>query len=273
MEYFVVLIAALFHAIWNSIIKESGDRLMTLSAIRLVGFVFGLIVAFALPWPNRAVWPYLVGAALICLLYFWFLLNAYRLGDFSQVYPIARGSAPMIVLVLGAVFAGEFLSPLQVMATLLISLGILSLAFAKAKPSIVPVGYALGTAVTIAGYTLASGMGVRIAGSAILFAGWLEAMTGLFVLLFAIVRRKKRFFSFFSIHWRSGLTAGVLSVTGFAIALWAMQSKPLAPVAALRETSIIFAAIIGAFILKEGYGRYRVSAACVVVTGIVILIR
>ncbi len=271
MEYFVILIAALFHAIWNSIIKDSGDKLMTLTAIRTIGLLFGIFVVSFLPPLEMEAIPYLAVASLIHFLYFWLLLNTYRVGDFSQVYPISRGSAPLIVLILGALLAGEYLSSIQVIATVMISIGIISLSFAKGRPAWGPVSYALATAACIAGYTVVSGIGVRIAHSFLVYAGWLEVITGFAVVLFTLVKRKRQAFLYARTHWKQGLFAGILSVSAFAAALWAMTTSPLAPIAALRETSIIFAAIIGALLLKEGYAKYRISAACMVVVGIAIL--
>lgn len=275
MEYVVVLVAALFHAIWNSIVKDSGDRLITLGVIRATGMLFGLFVVFFLPPLERQAIPYLIGASFIHLIYFWFLLNTYRVGDFSQVYPIARGSAPLIVLLMGTLFAGEFLSTTQAAATLIISLGILSLSFTRGRLSVIPVSYALGTALCIAGYTLVSGIGVRLADSFVVYAGWLETFCGLGYLPFALLRRKGQVLIYFRTQWKQGMLAGIaglLSFSGFGAALWAMTISPLAPIAALRETSIIFAAIIGSIVFKEGKAKHRISSACIVVIGIAILI-
>ena len=272
MEYLVILIAALFHAVWNSMVKDSHDSLMSLAAIRTIGLLFGLVVVFLLPSLKTAAIPYLISASLVHLLYFWFLLNTYRVGNFSQVYPISRGSAPLIVLLLGAVYAGEHLMPIQIVATVMISLGILSLSIRRGSLEVVPVSYAAGTACCIAGYTVISGIGVRIAGSFLVYAGWLEGICGFFVLLFTICKRKRQSLHYLRYHWKQGMMAGIFSVGGFAAALWAMTSAPLAPVAALRETSILFAAIIGVFKFKEGHAGQRLPAALIVVCGISLLV-
>lgn len=272
MEYLVVLIAALFHAVWNSIIKDSGDKLLTLATIRAIGLLFGISVICFLPPLEMEAVPYLAGASVIHFLYFWFLLNTYRVGDFSQVYPIARGAAPLIVLIFGAVLAGEVLSPTQMIATVMISIGILTLSFANEKLEPVPVGYALATALCIAGYTVFSGMGVRLANSFLVYAGWLEAITGVAVVLFAVVRRKGQIIIFARSYWKQGALAGILSISAYAAVLWALKTAPLATISALRETSIIFAAIIGALFFKESYGKYRILASCIVVIGIAVLV-
>ena len=271
MEYLIILIAALFHAVWNSIIKDSGDKLLTLCSIRAVGLVCGLgVIALGPPLELEA-FPYLIGAVLIHYLYFWLLINAYQTGDFSQVYPIARGGAPVIVLILGTVFAGEHLSLLQVLAVLIISTGILSLALAKGRITFVPVSYALVTAAGIAGYTVVSGLGVRNCQSFLAYSGRLEVLTGLGLVLFTIGRRKGVVLDYARTNWAKGVVGGLLSISAFAAVLWAMKTAPLAPIAALRETSVIFAAMIGAFILKEGYAWQRILAAALVVLGIFIM--
>lgn len=272
MEYLVVLMAALFHAIWNGMVKDSHDRLLALAAIRTVGLFFGGAVILCLPPLEPEAMPYLLFGTLILFLYYWFLLNTYRVGDFSHVYPISRGSAPLIVFLLGAVFAGEYLSFPQVAAVLLICSGILALSLTQGKVSRAPLIYAMGTACCIAGYTVVNGMGARIAHSAIVYAGWLEALCGLCMVLFTCVKRKQKVKAYVANHWQKGLLAGVLSVSGFLSVIWAMTLAPLAPISALRETSIIFAALIGAFKYQEGQAVRRVTSASVVVLGIAVLV-
>lgn len=272
MGYLIVLIAALFHATWNSMVKDSDDRLLTLAAIRFVGLIFGLAVVCLCPPLETEAIPYLIAATLLHYAYYWLLLNMYGVGDFSQVYPIARGAAPLIVLVLGPVFAGEHLSELQVVATVLISAGIISICFSKGRPGLIPAGYALATAASIAGYSMVSGLGVRVAGYFLVYAGWLELMTGLGVVGFTLARRKKQALVYARQSWKRGLLAGLLGVSAFVAVLWAFRISPIAPITALRETSIIFAALIGVFVFKEGHAAYRITAACVVVAGIALLV-
>ena len=272
MEYAVVLVAALFHAVWNSIVKSSPDKLLTLAAIRTVGLGAGLIVICTSPLPGVEILPCLVGAVIVLFFYYWFLLNTYRVGDFSQVYPISRGVAPVIVLFGSMVFAGEFLSVSQVSGILLVSLGIGLLVFSKGRITLRPLLYALGTGCCIAGYTVLCGLGVRATGSFLVFCGWLEVITGLTVVGCATVKRKRAVVVFAREHGLKGLLAGILSVSGFAAAVWAMETVAMAPVAALRETSIVFAALIGAFTLKEKFAFSRISAAILVAGGVVVLV-
>lgn len=271
MEYLVVLIAALFHAIWNSMIKNSGDKLLTLGAIRLVGLIFGLVVVATQPMIELAAVPYFVVATLIHFCYFYCMLNAYKFGDFSQVYPISRGLAPLVVLLLGALIAGEYLQGWQLAGTLLICLGVLSLAFGGKKHHSKPLLFAVGTGLCIAGYTFVSGLGVRVVGDFLIYAGWLELLTGLSTVIFIVAKKPAAIIPFTQSHWKGALTAGVLSISAYAAALWAMSRVPMAPVAAVRETSIIFAVIIGAWGMKEGFAVKRMFASSLVVGGVVLL--
>ncbi|EPJ43332.1 MAG: hypothetical protein OFPI_43370 [Osedax symbiont Rs2] len=271
MEYLLVLVAALFHAIWNSLMKGSSDKLLTLTAIRSVGIVYGLGVVISQPTIQMQAIPYLLSALLILYLYFYCLVNAYKFGDFSQVYPISRGMAPLIVLALGWVFFSEQLQSVQLLATLLISIGVLSLALSNKNFDPKPLYFAIGTAFCIAGYTVTSGLGVRLSGSFWVFSGWLELLTGVSVLCFSVHRRKTTVLQFARQHWRTSLFAGILSVAAFAIALWAMSRVAMAPVAAIRETSVIFAVIIGAWGMKEGFVFKRMLASVLVAAGIALL--
>lgn len=288
MAYLIVLLAAVFHAVWHSMIKHSPDKLMTLASIRLVGVTAGVVLAVYWGLPKASVWPYLLSAATLHFVYFYFMINTYRLGDFSKVYPISRGVAPVLVLLLAMLFVDERLSVWQLSATLLISFGILCLAKSSSKLTVKSnrpttggdrsqqtkaVLYALFTGVAIAGYTFISGLGVREADSFWRYIGWLEAITGIGVWLFVLLRPSSRqlLVGYACQHWQFGLTAGILSVTSFGAAIWAMQNLPMAPVTALRETSIIFGALIGVFFLREVMSFWRVCAAILVALGVSLL--
>ncbi|MCJ8269821.1 MAG: EamA family transporter [Psychrosphaera sp.] len=272
MEYLVVLVAALFHAIWNSMIKNSGEKLLTLGYIRFVGLVYGLIVITTQPMIDLNAVPYLLIATTIHFAYFYCLLNAYKFGDFSQVYPISRGLAPLVVLSLGAFIAGEYLNNWQLLGTLLICLGVLSLAFGgDKKHQAKPLLFAIGTGLCIAGYTFASGLGVRVAGNFLVYSGWLEVLTGAFTLIFIVAKKPGDIIPYSKSNYKGALSAGILSISAYVAALWAMSRVPMAPVAAVRETSIIFAAVIGAVAMKEGCAAKRIVASFLVAVGVVLL--
>ena len=272
MAYIVVLIAALMHALWNCMIKESDDKLVTLGAIRLVGLVFGLIVMAWAPVPDLKTLLYLSASSLIFFIYYYFLIHAYQYGDFSVVYPISRGLAPLIVLVFSLFFTSDTFSGYELSAILLISTGVACLSASNLKKglSLLPVGYALFTAAAIAGYTLLSGIGVRHAGSFIVFSGYIEVFAGTGVLVFIAFKRKCNPFALIIKRNKTGIFAGIISVCGFSSALWAMTQIPIASVAALRETSIIFAGLIGVLYFKEGQTLLRITAASAVALGVVL---
>ena len=252
-------------------VKSSGDRLLMLTSIRVVGLAAGLVVAAMVPLPAAESIPFLLAAAVVHYMYYALMLNAYRVGDMSQVYPIARGIAPLLVALLAAVLAGEFLGPVSALAVLVISVGIFLLVLSGGTVNRKAVVFALLTGVAIAGYSFLSGLGIRKSKSLLGYIAWLEIATGVGMASVAYVRRKVVLIKFVRTQWRTGLIAGSLSVTGYAIALWAMSVLAMAPVVALRETSVVFAAIIGSVFLHEGFAGCRVAAAATVLVGIVLL--
>lgn len=271
MEYLVVLITAVFHAIWNGMVKSSGDKLMSLTMIRMVGLVFGVTVVLTQPLIELHVLPYVITASLIHFGYFYCLINAYKFGDFSLVYPISRGVAPLIVLGVGIFIVQEQISYWQSVGTLLICVGVLVLAFVGARIQSKALLFAISTAFCIASYTIVSGLGVRLASSFWVYAGWLELVTGILLIAFSVNRRRHGFTQHLKRHAASGLLAGGLSVFGYVAVLWAMTTVPMAPIAALRETSIIFAAIIGVWFFKESFALHRVTASVLVLAGVLCL--
>ena len=252
-------------------VKSSSDRLLMLASIRVVGLLAGVVVAGLAPLPAAESIPFLIAAAAVHYLYYALMLNAYRVGDMSQVYPISRGIAPLLVAFLASLFAGELLGPLSALAVLFISVGISLLAWSGRTLNRKAVCFALLTGVAIAGYSFLSGVGIRKSQSLLGYIAWLEIATGVGMVSVAYVRKKSVLVEFARTKWQSGLIAGLLSVTGYAVSLWAMSVLALAPVVALRETSVVFAAIIGSIFLREGFAGRRVSAAAVVVAGIVLL--
>lgn len=242
-----------------------------LAAIRAGGLVAGLVVASLVPSPSAQSLPFLLAAAGIHYLYYALMLNAYRVGDLSQVYPIARGVAPLLVAVLAALLCGEMLGPLATLAALVLAAGILALARSGQDIERKAVIFALLTGTAIAGYSFLSGIGVRKSQSLLGYIAWLEIATGLGMASVAYVRRRSVVGEFIRTQWRIGLVAGLLSVSGYAIALWAMTVMPMASVVALRETSVVFAAAIGSVMLQEGFATRRMVAATAVLVGVVLL--
>lgn len=270
----LVLIAAFAHAAWNALLKSSGDPLLTFTMLRGVAFIGGAAAAVFLPVPAAESWPYLIASAIIHNAYYLLLLFAYRHGDLSLVYPIARGGAPFMVAMLAALFAAEVPGPAGAAGVLLVSAGILGLAFAHGMPrgaNATAILLAVGTAVSIALYTIADGLGTRRSGDALAYAAWLYIWDGLPFLLYMGLRRGSDAIEYARRDWRRGLAGGLLMMGTYALVLYAFTQGAMATVAALRETSVLFAAIIGAVALKEPLGLRRFAAAAVIVAGIVLL--
>jgi drug/metabolite transporter (DMT)-like permease len=202
--------------------------------------------------------------------YYALLLRSYDIGDMSVVYPLARGLAPVLTTMAAALLIGETLSAGQTAAVALISLGIMALSFGSGA-SRTAVGYALATGVSVAAYSFTSGMGVRSGGTVLGFQAWLEIVNGVALLGFALLTRRRAALDYARRQAARGLLAGLLSVLGFLCYLAAAQSLPLGPVTALRETSVIFGAVIGTFVLKEAFGLRRITAATMMVLGIALL--
>ncbi|MEM7223564.1 MAG: EamA family transporter [Pseudomonadota bacterium] len=272
----LVLLAALCHASWNALVKSGADRLVMMNYT--IGFsgVISFFIAPFVPLPAAAAWPFLIGSTLIHLTYYASLIYAYKHGDLSQVYPIARGSAPVIVAAGAWLAASEALSPAELLGVLIVSGGIVSLAWRgrrQARPDgeVKAVGFALLTACAIGGYSLVDGMGVRRAGNAASYIVWLFIFEIVPLFAFTWYRRRGRLVAAFAPHLKIGLIGGVIAGTAYAIAIWAMSQGPMAHVVALRETSVIMAAIIGALVLKEPFGPRRIAAAAVVTLGALLL--
>jgi drug/metabolite transporter (DMT)-like permease len=268
----LVLVAACLHASWNAFVKLSGDRLLTLAIMMAAG---GALCLVGIPWvapPTPAAWNCL-GLSVLCHQgYCIFLLQAYRYGDLSQVYPIARGSGPLIVALLSAPVIGERLGAWEVGGVVTICLGVVSLTVAA--PGQRPgraVLFALGTGGFIAAYSIIDGLGVRSVDHPLSYILWMNFLEGLPLLAFVLVARRPQLVLFFRAHGGKTLAAGVLAATAYALVIWAYSLGAIAPIAALRETSVLLAAFIGTRLMREPFGSRRVFAAALVVGGILLL--
>lgn len=271
MAFTLVLLAALFHALWNVLLKGSQQPFRSLVIIRSVGLVMGVTIMLIAPTPPQDVIVYAVIAALIHLGYFYFLLNAYAFGDVSQVYPISRGLAPLLVLIFSLLFLQESLPVLQIAAISLICLGIFAMVRGQHRPPGKAMVFAVDTAVCIAGYTLVSGLGVRAGASFWVYAGWLEGLTSSMVITLGLLSPTRRRALFEAGPILPSFTAGVLSVSAYTMVLWAMTVTSVAAVAALRETSILFVALLGTVMLREPFGWSKTFAALVICSGVGLL--
>jgi len=269
----LVLLAALLHASWNAILKAASDRLTTTGVMNLTGLAVGLaLLPFAVS-PARASWVFLLLSMTIHFGYYAFLLGSYRFGDLSQVYPLARGAAPLMVAFLSPWLVGERLEPVQLAGVLLLCVGILSLAFNRLRLRDLfewkPVTFALLTGVTIAAYTVADGLGVRRSGSPAGYIAWLFIIDGVAMAAIAAWARGRGFLPALRSTFRPALLCGVLAMAAYGIVVWCYSLGAIAPIAALRETSVVMAAAIGAALLHEPFGRWRILAASFCAMGII----
>lgn len=270
----VVLLAAVLHAGWNALLKMNGDRLAAMALISASSGLLCLPAIVALPAPAAPAWPYLALSVALHLGYQLFLVQAYRHGDLGQAYPIARGTAPLIVTVLAFAFAGETLAPQQLAAIAIMVAGIVSLAFTGGGPLRLdshPVLSALGTAVFIAGYTVSDGIGARQAGLAHSYVVWLFALNAAPMPLVALAVHRHEFRATLRRNWRAGVVGGAMSLAAYWLVIWALTLGLMGPVAALRETSVLFAALIGTLLLGERGGRGRILSAGLVTGGLLLL--
>jgi drug/metabolite transporter (DMT)-like permease len=260
------------HAIWNAIAHNIADRVAGFALMGIADMVVGgAIVAFA-GTPGPA-WPYVLISAALHIAYQLFLLLSYQLGEFSQVYPLARGLGPLIVGIVSIVALGKHLPVIQLLGVLLISAGLIGLVFVGGKPDrkqLPALGAAALTGVMIASYTVVDALGV-VRGPLLAYIGWLFLLQGPVVPVMAVIQSRGRTVERLRARAGPGLLGGVVSLGAYGLVLWAQTSGALAPVAALREASIVFGAFIGALFLGERLGLKRAVAAGVVVAGIVAL--
>ncbi|HKH66675.1 MAG TPA: DMT family transporter [Reyranella sp.] len=268
--YGLVILSAIAHALWNALVKSAGDRMLTMVAIRTTGMMLGLIALPFVDWPAPESWKWLAVTSVVMFAYYALLVRSYGVGDMSVVYPLARGLAPVLTTIAAFLAIGEALSTGQIVAVAMISLGIMALSFG-AGASRVAVGFALATGVSVATYSFFAGLGVRTAGTVLGFQACLEIVTGLGTFCYGAVVRRADFMVYARRHGAIGFLAGAVSVLGFLAFLVAATSLPLGPVSAVRETSVIFGAVLGTIVLKEGFGPRRIAAATLVTVGIVLL--
>jgi len=268
-----VLGAALLHATWNAMVKSSRDIQLDLTIITFGAGVATLPLLFFVAPPARAAWPYLAATIVIHVGYYIAIVGAYRAGDLSHGYPIMRGVAPLLVALSAAAWFGEAPKQNIWLGILLICGGVLSLGLVgfRWRESRASTGWALANAVIIAVYTLVDAAGARASGSPEGYVVWLFILDALPFPLMILARRRAALVQYARQYWVRGMIGGALSGIAYGIALWAMTRAPVAAVAALRETSVIFAALIGAWLLKEGHIVRRLASAMVVVAGVVAL--
>lgn len=272
--FFAVMAAAILHAVWNALVKGGQDKHLNMGAVVLGHMPLAALVLPFVPAPAVESWPYLVAGIGLHVGYQLFLLRSYRVGDLTQVYPIARGTAPLLVAAISVVFLGVHLQTIEVLAVLTIGAGIISLSLVRqgdGDRNIHAAMLALITGCFIAVYSLVDGVGARLAGTALGFYGWLAIGNGLVFaaftaltrpgLLVQIPHRAKRVFA----------VGGSASFAAYALVIWSFTQAPIALVTALRETSIVFALLIGVFFLKEKLDLAKVASTMITLLGAALL--
>ena len=234
--------------------------------------LWGLLALPFVPLPQTAAWFFIATSSVIHFGYYVTLAQAYRSGDLSFAYPLMRGTAPLIVAVLGSIFLRELPSVPMMLGIALISLGVVSIAFVQRRkhpPS--AAWWAFANAAIIAAYTLVDGAGARASGNAFAYVAWLIFLEGIPFVAWILVRRGRPAFDYLRASARTGLAGGACSLAAYGIVLWAMTRAPIAAVAAMSETSVLFATLIGSMWLKEGFGWRRIAGAASVVAGVAAL--
>ncbi len=270
--FFAVLFAALLHASWNAVIRAGADKVQTMFIMSSAQGVMGLILVAFLPLPALNVWPWLVASTILHSFYKIFLTMAYGRGDLSRVYPIARGTAPMLVALVGVFFLSDAVSVREYGGILLVGLGILFMArgvfiFGESR-QLLP--FALASAVATAGYSLTDGLGARLAGDAALYVAWAFALDGILFGFWAANHRGAALFRAKPRIWLNGSAAGAASFAAYWIVVHAMTKAPIALVTALRETSVLFAVLIGVALFKEKADTGKFIAVGLILAGVIL---
>ncbi|WDZ96289.1 DMT family transporter [Herbaspirillum sp. WKF16] len=270
----LVLAAALLHASWNALLKSSADRLASLSLMTIGAGLAAIPLVLLRPLPHGPSWFYIILSGILHTGYNLFLIRAYRIGDFGQSYPIARGSSPLLVALGAAVFAGERLNVYTVAGIALVSAGIVSLANLRGlrrRENLSGPAAAFATGAFIAAYTVTDGIGARLAGDSVSYAGWLFVLDSIPLALIYWRRHGRIPVALGERDTWIGLAGGVMSLLAYGIVIWAVTLAPMGMVSALRETSVLFALLIGWLFLGEQLTLRRVLSCLVIAAGAVVL--
>jgi drug/metabolite transporter (DMT)-like permease len=261
-----VVFAAVLHAGWNAVLRGGNDRLWSMTLMMIAVSVVTAIGILFVPWPSVASWPYVVASAIIHTAYNLSLVRTYRSGDLGQTYPISRGSSPVLVTLGAAIFARETPTLVSAIGIALVSIGILSLAFQgkRLRADFLPA--ALTTGVLIGAYTVVDGIGVRLAGNSLsyamsMFLLWSFTTPGLYL----VMRRQRPVYT--AAQTAMALLGGIVSIAAYGIVIWAMQHDAMGAVSALRETSVVYAAIIGRIFLRETVTARRIVSCLAIAAG------
>lgn len=267
----LALCAAILHATWNAFLRTGADRLWTVTVMSFSSTAVAVPFALHYGLPAFDLWPYVILSACLQGAYSALLVAAYRQGELGQVYPIVRGSVPLLVMLGTLVLANEHPAAPQAIGVALVAGGIASLALGKGRPPLASILYALATGVVIAGYATIDALGVRQAPSAGAYAMWVMAIYGVVMPATFIACRGRLAIDLRARETRKALGGGAISLIAYALVVAAFDLGPAGPVAAIRETSVVFAALIGWFFLGETLTPRRIAACAIVMLGVVFL--
>ncbi|MDR6444414.1 EamA family transporter [Paraburkholderia sp. DD10] len=271
----LVLLAALLHASWNAMLHGNEDRFLSMTWMSIAIAAVSTLVILFTPLPASAAWPYIVASGIVHIVYNVTLVRSYRRNDLAQAYPIARGSSPLLVTLGAALFAHETIRPSQVLGILMISGGIIAIALERFHVSRAGLRAALTTGATIAVYTVIDSIGVRLSGGeALAYTAWMFLFYWLMPVLFVALRGVTALWPpvrSAPVSIGSSLVGGLVSIAAYGIVIWALQSGATGTVSALRETSVVFAVLIGRVFLREAVSAKRWIACMIVAAGAVCL--
>jgi drug/metabolite transporter (DMT)-like permease len=267
----LILFAALLHASWNALLRGGADRLWSMTIMCLAVALASVVMAVFLAPPAQASWRYALLSAVLHVGYNLFLVRSYRAGDLGQTYPISRGSSPLLITIAASAFAGERVEMSALLGIALVAGGIISLAFNGRKLAVPSLPYALGTGCFIAAYSVVDGIGVRLSGAPMAYTVWMCALWG--VLMPAVYIGLRGAGNLFTMRpgFATAFVGGLVSLLAYGIVIYAMSCAPMGAVSALRETSVLFAALIGYFFLGETLTFRKMLACAVIAAGTIII--
>ena len=272
--FLAIILAAFLHAVWNAMVKNEDNKYLAVTAIVLGHVPVSVLIILLTPIPSVESIPFIILSALLHIGYEWYLLSAYRFGDLTKVYPIARGTAPILVTIVSLIFLGVALSNFEILGIFIISLGILSLSLQGAKgiKNRSAVIYALVTGFFIMGYSITDGYGARVSNSFLSYMGWSFILNAtIFPIILKINNKSEIITKTFKEGKKIFFIGGTLSYIVYGIVIWGFTQAPIALITALRETSIIFALLIGTFFLKEKFTLLKVIATFIIFFGVALL--
>ena len=267
----ILLFAALLHASWNAIVKAGNDKLYSAIGVTGSAALIALVLIPFAPAPSAASVPFMIASTVLQVIYTVLVAKTYQISDMSQTYPLMRGTAPLLVAIISVLFLGDRLSMLAWCGIAVICTAILGMALNGRGGSQRGVVLALLNAWIIAGYTLIDGTGVRLSDTALRYTLWSFFLNGASLLCWAMLARRREASRYLAQNWKKGMLGGMGTMGSYGLALWAMTQAPLAVVAALRETSILFGALIAWLLLKERVAGIRLVAACGIAAGAIVL--